>query len=293
MSIYVSTSCLANASNVFEVLEAYAEAGLKNVELGSSPWHTGDLSPHKLKQYGFNFLCHHYFPPPEKPFIVNLASSNPMILQCGTEQIKRSIEFCHYMGIKLFSFHAGFRADPRANPNGKFGFPRDKAVTPYETAFDTFVTSVKEINDYALERGISIAVENHVLSDYNVVNGKNPFLLLCEAEEFEKLWTRVPSNNVGILLDLGHLKSTSHWLKFDRYEFIERVKDRVFAIHVHENNGQVDKHMALDETSWCFEIIRRKCFHDIPVVLESFGLTLEQIIQQVSLVERMLGQEQG
>jgi len=289
MPIYVSTSCLINKSHIFDILETYAEADLKNVELGSAHRYIGEISLTRLKQYGFNLLCHHYFPPPEKPFIVNLASQDPVILKRSREQIKRTIEFCHHLGIKLFSFHAGFRADP----DKKLRFPRGQPVTPYETAFNTFVASVEEINRYAQEKGLRIAIENNVLSDYNVVDGKNPFLLLCEAEEFERLWERIPSANVGILLDLGHLKPTSQWLNFDRYEFIERVKDRVFIIHVHENNGQVDKHIELDETSWCFEIISKECFRGLPIVVESVGLNINQIIQPVSLVERMLGQEQG
>ena len=109
--------------------------------------------------------------------------------------------------------------------------------------------------------------------------------------DFEKLWERIPSENVGVLLDLGHLKVTSHWLGFDKYQFVERLKDRVFAIHLHENNGQLDEHKELDKTSWCFEVIGRKCFSGIPIVVESFGPTVDQIVQQVRLIEKILGEE--
>lgn len=288
MPVYVSTSCLVNGSNVLDALEAYAKAGLKNVELGSSHEYISDLSPAKFKPYAFNLITHHYFPPPQKPLIVNLASQDPALLKRSKEQVKRSIGFCHSLGIKLFTFHAGFRADP----DEKLRFPRGQPVTPYETAFDTFIESVGEIEHYARDRGIRIAIENNVLSDYNVIDGQNLFLLLCEAEEFERLWERIPSSDVGILLDLGHSKVTSHWLKFNRYEFIDKVKDRVFAIHVHENNGQVDEHKALDATSWCFEVISRKCFSGLPIVVESFRLTINQIVQQASLVREVLGKEQ-
>ena len=127
-----------------------------------------------------------------------------------------------------------------------------------------------------------------MLSEYNLVDGQNPFLLLCEADEFERLWERIPSDNVGMLLDLGHLKVTSHWLNFDRYEFINKVKDKIFAIHIHENNGRVDEHRVLDETSWCFEVINRKCFSNLPIVLEITKLSISQTIQQVGLAEKIL-----
>jgi len=288
MPLFVSTSCLANGSNVFDVLKTYARVGLRNIELGASHKYVDSLSPTKFKQYDSRFIAHHYFPPPREPFVVNLASQDPMILNRSKAQIKRSIEFCHSLGIKLFTFHAGFRADP----DDKLRFSQEQPVAPYEIVFNTFVNSIKEIDSYARKKGVRIAIENNVLSEYNVVNGQNRFLLFCEAEDFEKLWERIPSANVGILLDLGHLKPTSHWLDFDKYKFIEKVRDRVFAIHIHDNNGLVDEHKKLDATSWCFEVIGRKCFIKLPIVLESTRLPIDEIIQQVSLIEKILGKEQ-
>lgn len=287
MTVYISTSCLANGSDVFPVLETYAKAGLTNVELGASHRYVDSLSSTRFKRYDFSFIAHHYFPPAKESFILNLASQDPVILKRSKNQIRRSIEFCHSLGIELFTFHAGFRVDP----NDKLRFSQEQSIVPYETAFNTFIESVKEVNSYAQDKGVSIAIENNVLSEYNVVDGKNPFLLLCQAGEFERLWEKISSANVGILLDLGHLKVTSHWLDFDRYEFIDKVKDRVFAIHIHENNGQVDEHRELDETSWCFEVIGRKCFTKLPIVLESSKLPINKIIHQLSLIEKILEKE--
>jgi len=281
MPVYVSTTCLSKTGNIFEVLETYAQAGLTHVELGASHKYVDGLSPARFKRFGFSLMVHHYFPPPKEPLILNLASQDATILAKSKKQIKRSIDFCHSLGINLFTFHAGFRVDPDEN----FRFDQGQPIAPYEKAFATFVDSIVDINSYAQERGIRTAVEHNVLSEYNVVNGHNPYLLLCEAEEFEKLWERIPSNNVGILLDLGHLKVTSHWLGFDKYEFIDKVKNRVFAIHVHENNGTVDEHRKLDETSWCFGVISRKYFKEVPVVLEGANLSVDEIINNKKLIE--------
>lgn len=283
MPVYVSTRCLVNGNSVCDVLETYARAGLTNVELGCSHECIGDVSPAEFKKYGLNLIAHHYFLPPPEPLIVNLASQDQALLKRSQEQIRRSIDFCHSTGITLFTFHAGFRADP----DEKFMFPKAESVSLYEIAFSTFIASVDDINKYAQDKGVRIAIENNVASDYNVLNGQNPFLLLCEAEEYEKLWERTPSANVGILLDLGHLKVTSHWLNFDKYEFIDKVKDRVFAIHVHENNSIVDEHRKLDETSWCLQVTNRECFADLPVVIECVGLNIEEIVQQVDLMQRI------
>lgn len=282
MSLYVSTSCLRDGNNVVDVLEIYTKAGLKNIELGSSHKYIGDLSPAEFKRYDLNFIAHHYFPPPEESFIVNLASQDPVILKRSREQVKRSIEFCYNLGIKLFTFHAGFRADPDLN----FRFSQQQPVISYEKVFTTFVESLDEVNSYAQERGVRIAIENNVLSEYNVVDGQNKFLLFCEAEEFENLWQRIPSANVGILLDLGHLKVTSHWLGFDRYEFINKVKDKIFAIHIHENDGLIDQHRELDEESWCLKVIKERSLTHLPVVLEATNLDISQILRNVGLMRK-------
>ncbi|MBA7684778.1 endonuclease 4 [subsurface metagenome] len=298
MAIYVSTSCLINGDNVFDVLQSYARVNLEHVELGCSHRYIDDLAPAKFEPYDFTFIAHHYFPPPAEPFIVNLASPDPAVLSRSREHIKQAIDFCHSLGIKLFTFHAGidfpvliylpFHAGFRADPAEKFRFPQDCPVAPYETAFTTFAESLDAINSHAQQRGIRIAIENNVLAEYNVIDGQNKFLLLCEAEEFDRLWERIASDNVGMVLDLGHLKVTSHWLNFDRYQFINRVKDRVFALHVHENDGQVDEHRELDENSWCLEVIGRNNFNRLPIVLESHKLTIGQIRQQVSLIEKFV-----
>lgn len=284
MAVYVSTSCLTNGDNIFKVLDIYAKAGLKHISLGSTHKYTDNLSPDKFKGYDFNLICHHYFPPAKEPIMVNLASQDPTILKRSREQIRQSIDFCFIMGISFFPFHAGFRAEPDEKLNFK-GQP----VAPYESAFATFVESVNEVNRYAEVKKVKIAIENNVLAEYNLVDGQNPYLLLCEAGEFEKFLSEVQSGNVGVLLDLGHLKVTSHCLSFNRYEFIDKVKDRVFGIHAHENNGHIDEHRELDQTSWCFEVISRECFANLPVVLESLGLTINQIMKQVHSMEKILG----
>jgi sugar phosphate isomerase/epimerase len=279
MPVYVSTSCLRNGGNILDVLNAYKKAGIKKVELGPSRYNA-DL-PNKIKQYKFDFIVHNYFPPPKVPFVVNLASQNKTILKRSREQIKKSIEFCNRLNIGLFTFHAGFRADPSI----KLEFRKSSPVAPYKKALRTFIESVNEVNRHAENNGVKIAIENNVLSEYNVVKGRNIFLLMCKSTEFENLFREIPSDNLGILLDLGHLKVTSHWLKFDKYEFVDKLKDKVFLIHVHENNGKVDEHKGLDENSWCLRIISKKCFRKVPVSLESTNLDIDEIIQNKKLLE--------
>lgn len=282
MGVYVSTSCLKNGSNIIDVLEAYKKTGLKKVELGPSHKYCANLQ-NKLRQYDFNFIVHHYFPPPKEPFILNLASQNVTILKKSREQVKKSIEFCNSSNIRLFTFHAGYRVDPTIKLNFK-----NRPIAPYKKAFSTFVESVKEINEFAEDNGVRIAVENNVLSDYNVVKGRNLFLLLCEYAEFLDLFEKIPSDNLGLLLDVGHLQVTSHWLKFDKSEFVNKLKSKVFLIHVHENNSKVDEHRGLNKNSWCLKVIGKKVFRKVPVSLESMNLSVKEIMWNKKLLEDVL-----
>jgi sugar phosphate isomerase/epimerase len=259
-------------------------AGLKNVELGATLSYRDGLEPKLFKRYGINFILHNYFPPPRERIVVNLASQDAAILQRSRRQCKASIDFSHALGIDFFSVHAGFRIEPDEN----FRFDFSGPVAPYEPAFDTFVESVKEIDAYAQSKGIRIAVENHGLPERDLSRGRNSAYILCEAWEFERLWAAVPSANVGMLLDLGHLKVAAQSLGFDREDFVDRVKEKVFSIHVHDNNGRDDGHGAVGEGSWCLDVLGRGYFSGAKVVTESRWLSVKQIAEQVQLLEKTL-----
>lgn len=282
MVIYVSASCL-NSNDLFSILDVYDRASFKNIELGSSNQYNDQIAYDALNKYDFNFLVHNYFPPPSESFVINVASQNKAILDRSLNQLRKTIDFCNRLGIELFSFHSGFRADP----DTKFYFDPYTAV-PYKKSMDTFIQSLVEINKHAENCGVKIAIENNVISDYNLINGKNELLLMCEHIEFEKLFEEITSDNIGILLDLGHLNVTSNLLGFDKYEFINRIEDKVFSIHVHDNNGKIDEHNGIKENSWCLEVIKRKCFKGLPIILESAGLEIEEIIQNEKLLKKYI-----
>jgi sugar phosphate isomerase/epimerase len=98
---------------------------------------------------------------------------------------------------------------------------------PYEEAYEAFSRSLEEILSFAREHGIGIAVEN--------LEHKNDAYMMIRPEEFSRLQENFPE--LGVLLDLGHLKIASRRLGFRIEDFIYCVKDRVSGIHLHENDG--------------------------------------------------------
>ena len=287
MSLYVSTSCLKDEDDIFRVLDSYCSNGISHVELGIGRKPAAPLS--RIRHYGFSLLAHHYFPPPRDRFVVNLASQDAALLAQSIAQVKRSIDFCSRFNIPLFSFHGGFCADPDSG----FCFSGSARITPYQLAFDTFAASVKEVNSHAQARGVRLAVENNVLSRSTLRDGGNRLLLLCEAAEFERLWERVASDNIGILLDLGHLRVSASWLGFDADAFIEEVKGKISALHINDNDGRSDTHGRVDKGSWCLEAISRHHLAGLPVILESANRTMAEVKEQVGIIEDLLGCEKA
>ena len=251
MKLYVSTSCLADKYDLSNILNIYDKLDIKNVELGVFK-HCNFDATNLFKQYNFNYIVHHYFPPAKEPFIINLASQNNKILQKSIEQIIKSIDFCNDCNIKIFSFHAGFRVDPDINL--KFDLNN---ITKYQTSFNTFKESVLKIANYARGKNIKVAIENNVLSKYNLVDGRNKLLLMCEAWEFKKLFQEIKSENLGILLDLGHLKVTSNILKFNANDFIENFKNKIYLVHIHENVGEVDEHKCIKNGDGALKVVQK------------------------------------
>ena len=275
--IYTSTSCLKNPKNITKVLDEYQKAGIKQVELGSVHEY---FDINKLKKYSFDFLIHNYFPPPKKPFNLNLASQNKEILKKSIELVKQSIELCRKIESPLYTFHAGFTVDP---PELGTVFPK-KGYTERNISVKTYIKSVEELLDFANSNGVKIAMEPNVVQKFNLINGKNEMCLFAEIDEINQLFNLIKNKKLGILLDLGHTAVTSHWLNFDKDEFVKKIKEKVFAIHISNNNGLADQHKSL--TKDCWHVTKLKKFKHVPIILETMNLTSEQIKSNIELAKK-------
>ena len=279
MNVYASTNCLKNPKNVISVLNKYSEAGIENVELGSVH---GYFDVKELKKYNFNFLIHNYFPPPKIPFNLNLASNNKIIQQKSKDLAKQAIDLCCIINSPLYTFHAGFTVDP---PKLGEALPRLN-MTERQIDIETFSYGLNEILDYAENRGIKIAMEPNVVQKFNLIEGKNELCLFADYLEISKLYKIIKKTSLGLLLDLGHTSVTSHWLNFDKDEFVEKCKDKIFAIHASNNNGLQDQHKSL--TKDCWQTSKLKEFKHVPIILETMNLSVEKIKDNIKLVNDVL-----
>jgi len=277
--IYASTSCLKNPSDIIRVLNEYEKAGIENVELGSVHKY---FELKEIREFNFNFLIHNYFPPPKIPFNFNLASSNKEIKEKSYNLAIQAIDLCAEIESPLYTFHAGFTVDP---PKLGEAFPKEN-ITNRKKAISTYIEEVIKIVDHGNCRGIKTAMEPNVVQKFNLVKNKNELSLFAEFPEIEELFQSLNDTKMGLLLDLGHTIVTSHWLNFDKDEFVEKCRNKVFAIHASNNNGLQDQHKSL--TKECWQSSKLKKFKNVPITLETMNLTVKGIKENIQLVEEII-----
>ncbi len=277
--IYVSTNCLLHPQNVEKVLKEYQKGGIENVELGSVHTH---FDTKILKKFDFNFIIHNYFPPPKIPFNFNLSSKKKVIREKSVKLAKKAIDLCCELESPLYTFHAGFTVEPP-----KLGKPLPRInISKRENAIEIYVDEVIKIIDYADSLGIKVAMEPNVVQKFNLINSKNELCLFAEYDEIKKLFKILEKTSLGLLVDLGHTTVTSHWLKFDRDEFVNKCSKMTYAIHVSNNNGLQDQHKSL--TKNCWQLSKLKKFKKTPIILETMNLSVEKIKQNIKLVQNTI-----
>lgn len=229
-----------------------------------------------------SFQVHNYYPPPKNPFVLNLASFNEDIGRLSFEHIIRAIDLSEKLGCKFYSFHAGFLIDPDVNDLGK-QFSKTR-LNDRDSAKKIFSDKVNQISRYAKKKGIMILLENNVLSFANLDRfGTNPFLMTDHLETIELM--NSTDGNVGLLVDVAHLKVSSNIEGFCKYEYLESTRDFTFAYHLSDNDGKSDTNEAVTTNSWFWPFVRKDLNY---YSLEVYGQNLEVLTQQIELTESFL-----
>ena len=284
--LYFSSYCIPS-KNIKKTLYQLIKADIYNLELSSGEQVIPEVKNWLLdlkQKYQLNFLIHNYFPPSADRFVLNLASQDKIILNKTIEHCKKAITLADLLDIPIYSVHAGFRIDPKPSELGK---PLNKTrIVPYDVAYSTMAESLKELCEFARNLNIDIAVENHELNKANLTNGKNELLLMCEASEYLRLFDDVKKDNLKILVDAGHLNVTATTLKFDKFDFVNKVRHKIVLFHLSDNNGLKDEHKLITENSWFWSILQ--CNPHVNCVIESHNLTSDLIDQTQTLYQRRL-----
>lgn len=243
--IFISTSCLNNIK-IRDSVEELASNGFKNIELSGGTENYDDFEYDLLdlkEKHNLNYRCHNYFPPPKKPFVLNLASLNDETFQVSLNHLQEVIALSNRLGADKYAFHAGFFIDINLNEIGKKITP-NKLFNENE-AIDRFCNAYNILKKQS--RNLGLYIENNVFSKTNAdsYNGKNPFMM-TNFSEYKSLKKRIDFN---LLLDVAHLKVSAKTLGLNwEKEFVNMIDESDY-IHLSDNDGFHDLNNQLTESS--------------------------------------------
>ncbi|MCX6651703.1 MAG: sugar phosphate isomerase/epimerase [Methanomassiliicoccales archaeon] len=146
---------------------------------------------------------------------VNIGSINPRLRQAALEEVLECMEIAHRMGADPVTIHPGFLS------------PLTRLDR--ETAVELTTSSLKVIDTKAKELGLRVALEN--MPDMPMAMAKTP----------EELVHFLEGTDLGVCFDIGHANTNGNIPDF------LRIKDRFINMHVHDNPGDMDRHMVIGE----------------------------------------------
>ncbi len=121
-----------------------------------------------------------------------------------------------------------------------------------EQSKEIFEDSLAFLINAAAPLGVSLLVENNVLTRQNMESWGQDSLMWTNAEEIKHWLLSKFEGHLGLLLDVGHLKVSSKTLGLDFAGELGELAPLAKGLHVHGNNGEVDSHSApyFDSTIW-------------------------------------------
>lgn len=281
--IYVSSSCVKTA-RIGESVKILAEAGFKHIELsgGTAPY--ADLEKDLLSlqdQHELNYLCHNYFPPPEKAFVLNLAALD-QTSELSLRHCKRAIDLSDQLGAKQFAFHAGFLINIPLDQIGKKIEKRQ--LFEKSAALKTFHENLTALMDYAAGK-VKLYLENNVLSkeNYAAFERQNPFFFTHS----ESLAEAKGDSGISHLLDLAHLRVSANSLGLNFQSEVDQLINQTDYIHISENGGEKDENQALKKDSAIVNSIKNKQLKNKSITLETYS-DLKGIQESYEIVQSII-----
>lgn len=278
--IYISSSCI-KTEKISDAINIFLEEGVSNIELsGGTHYYDGlidDLLMFKQSK-GVDFLLHNYFPPPIEPFVLNLASNDPVIAQKSLEHLNSSIKLSGLLGADKFAFHAGFMIDPAPQELGRRIL--SDSTQSMDVAMKNFILNYQKIH----APNTKLYIENNVVSSANFLSfGYNPFMLV-DADDFMALQSLF---NFNLLLDVAHLKVSCCVLNKDFNTHLEKLLQHTDYIHLSDNDGKSDQNLGIHRNSELYSILRNNGLKGKTVTIEVYQ-GMKEVLETGELIEALL-----
>jgi sugar phosphate isomerase/epimerase len=287
MEAYISTGAFP-FNELPAIIEFSVNHGIDRIELSSGVAYDPNLldQVRATNQMQLLYLVHNYFPPPEQPFVLNLASSDPKIQKLSFDLCREAIDLSSELGAPFYSVHSGFAFDMLPDLLGKPAAQRHipkSSYIPYSEAYDVFKENIIGLAKHARSKGVRLLIENNVVSPTYMTEHNDKTLLMVSADEITQLITDVDDSALGVLVDVGHVNVTAHALGFRREAFVEALAPHIGAFHLSDNDGQTDQNLPFSEDTWFCPLLTD--FPHVPVVIEAYNLTWRQIQEQFQVLD--------
>jgi sugar phosphate isomerase/epimerase len=278
MQIVISTLALTgkSAEEIIHLAQQHQWA----IEFSSGMPYRADMEDVFLNAPVKKF-AHNYFPAPEIPFVLNLASANKNIRETSITHCINGLKLSEKAGAPFFSAHAGFCVDPNPDELGR----KLSLSNPFDRTkhWEIFKDSLQVVCREAEKMQMKFLIENNVLAPVNVhPNGSNP-LFCCDADEMLLMLKEVNNPALGLLIDTGHIKVSAQTLRFNLAEAMEKLTGRVGCIHHSDNNGGFDTNDKMQAGYWFMPYMKK--FADIVHVIEVKKINAEEINQQIKFLQ--------
>lgn len=280
--IYAATGAF-NSRRLKEALVEAREAGCSRVELSSGliPEACDADLARVARKDGMEFLVHNYYPIPDVPFVLNLASEKPDSL-CFCE---KAIDLCQELDCSYYSVHSGFGVELEpADLGNPRSFHYRRATAQHRLSRETFHAAVEKLGDYARNRGVTLLLENNVVDGSLDVDDRSA-LFLSEPEEIVQYFSN-KMVTAGLLLDLAHLEVTCRTLGLDFDRASRQLAPLVTGLHVSSAKGGRDCNAILTEDSPEYRVLRH--FAPVFAVLEVYRIGPGAIRDQMALLSKGL-----
>lgn len=278
--IYISTLALRHYS-VYEMIQL-AEKYTFNLEFSSGLPFLPEMET-IYRECTVPRMPHNYFPAPQIPFVLNLASLNEAIRRASINHSKRGLDLAKQSKSPFFAAHAGFCMDPDPKELGNQLVAKE---IDRSKCWNKFIDSLNEILIYAKQLDTPFLIENNVIADFNLIKGENP-LLCCDPTEISLVFEDMKHpEHLGLLLDTGHYKVSAQTLGFNLDEGVENIAPHIKGLHHNDNDGKKDSNNQLKQDYWFFKHLSN--FTHIPHVLEVKCDSLDEVQEQLLLLNNQI-----
>jgi sugar phosphate isomerase/epimerase len=261
MEVFYSELCLLG-QNVFTNVRTLSALGTSHIELMLDGTGWSDLLNHgneTVKALRTNDITYSVHSP---VWDANLAGENSCLRAGTLEALKESVRFSHRLGAVHLVVHPGVC----------HAASFDKAAARRRA-----LTLLRRLAEYNHLFGVRLLMENV---------GTNATSLFSE-EEYGVFLDDFPPE-CGYIVDVGHA-NINGW---NIPELIRRTGNRLYALHLHDNNGSEDSHLPIGEgtVNWdtLFAVLRSIPRRPLFILEYNTGTPLEKLAEGKRILEHAL-----